>query len=1055
MKKKNIICLILAVGMMCNLMYGITVFAGYTANDAGFFSKLDLTGELSNIAPYVNYGDYETAKTLLLSHYRQKTSPIIDEMSGGTNTINNNLCKLGVMWQGVSYIGNMTFTNKYSNVTLDVSSVIKSASKYTIELTGYDTTSSEIEVYTKENNNGIVLTLTADGEERTFYSAQDTYIDFTNQSTNYGSATSMYIAERTSSNGILGSGTKRAYIQFDLSSLSGKTITGASLKLRGRTPLNGSGADAMAWLLNDNTWKESSLSWNSTKQTIISFNGAGTIPWTKLNDSEAQSESIDTEFVRYMHRMYWMTSMANYYRVKSDEGTAQTAIDMLMDYIDAEYTSGIGGGGGLPTAIRARELTKCHYWLSKSEYMTPDKEVKYLSYMHELGEYLEKKENFRANHNWGTFQVLGLNRLSSYFNEFDKAQDWQTLAVTRVGLLLDNIVTSDGSYYEGSSSYVYEAIRQLMTTINDFETGGISLNSAVKEKLRTIVEYALNISYPNGYDTVYGDGYYAKINLDAAVSYLNDPCLTYIYTQGWSGKKPTYTSKVYPGGTTAAEGNNKMAIMRSGFTEDDLAMYINNGSANWLSHTHPDDLAAVAYAYGSPLLIDPGSYSYDEVAPSEWQRHTTEAHNTITIDGDVQRTKGYYGTIDDISFTPQFDYYKAHSTAYENFNHSRKVYFVKDKFWIVADDVDITASGSHTFVQNWHFPSYAAPVLNGKSVSTKSSDKANITVAQLETDGITVSLKDGYYCDTGKVLNTGKFSSFTKTVNKTNTPATFRTLLYPRPAGDNSAVTVTSLASTYDAAAAYDISDGSVTDTVIINKGKDWRYIGVNSKNIAFSGEFMYFGRDEQGGLRKISALNTKMIKSGGNTLLESEENIKNVSFTIENGVLTVDSDDENLFTDANIYWYSDLNYIAFNGIAYGFSKTENKITLADPIASVSNILDEADASNIEYIDKKAVTTEIRASDRGGIWTLCNSGSNSDEYVGDLYTAEDENGIILYRNSENITRQFSVKYNTNTTDADAAVKFAYRSENTLKAIHLIQISSETEGSKLKTTNQSV
>ena len=51
-------------------------------------------------------------------------------------------------------------------------------------------------------------------------------------------------------------------------------------------------------------------------------------------------------------------------------------------------------------------------------------------------------------------------------------------------------------------------------------------------------------------------------------------------------------------------------------------------------HGHYDALHFEAYAYGRPLVVDPGRYTYSESGPN-WRRwfKGTAAHNTVTVDG--------------------------------------------------------------------------------------------------------------------------------------------------------------------------------------------------------------------------------------------------------------------------------------------------------------------------------------------------------------------------------------------------------------------------------------
>ena len=872
------------------------------------YKKLDFENELKDIAPYVEKGDFETVDSMILEHFREKSSPVSDEVSGKSSVAACELYKKLYIYDNVSHLGDITFSNKYTTLSLFLTNTVKAADKYTFELIADNVNSPEIEIYSKEQGgNNIALTVTADGKTFTFYPTDDTYISYENKNTSYGNDDRMYIAERPGDSSVFGNGTKRAYMMFDLTSLQGKTITNAVLTLRGRTPPGSASANAGVWLLSDNTWDENTLCWNNIIQQVLCFNGLDAIPFDKLTADNLNNDRIGV--VETWERMYWMTTLTNAFRRNGTEEYAKVAIDILMSFIDHQFKTGFAGNSGLSTAIRARELSKCHHHLSKSSHMTPEKNIRYLEYMYELGKFLEDDANFRVNHNWGTFQILGLNHTASYFTEFVRSPLWKNLAIKRTGMLLENVLAKDGSYVEGSTHYAYEAIRQIMKTVNAIEASGNPLSDEAKENLTRLCKYALDTSFPNGYDISYGDGGYGKTDIDVAINYLNDSNLNYINSRGTTGTKPDYTSVLYP------DGRNKMAIMRSGFCEDDLAMYINNGAANRLSHTHPDDLAVIAYAYGNPLLIDPGSYSYDVTEPSEWQRHTTEAHNTVTIDSSAQAHSD--GTVSGWSTTSALDYYEGVSTAYSGFEHNRKVYFIKDKLWLVSDSITSGDSNIHSYDQNWHFETDAAPAIStdGKKAVTTAEGKANITVLQLD-EGNSVLLKKGWYTDTAGKLTDASFASFTK---KKAGGASFLTLLYPHKTGETADVSAKQLATSSSCAKAYEISDGKTKDIIILNEQAD-KTVAVG--DISFTGEFVYI----RGNGQKISALNMKSLYINNKPVIVSDTAIGNLSLTLDGDIMKIDTDSTKLLENADVYSSKSPEKLIYNGIETDFSHISGRL---------------------------------------------------------------------------------------------------------------------------------
>ncbi|MFD0476405.1 heparinase II/III family protein [Nonomuraea thailandensis] len=74
-------------------------------------------------------------------------------------------------------------------------------------------------------------------------------------------------------------------------------------------------------------------------------------------------------------------------------------------------------------------------------------------------------------------------------------------------------------------------------------------------------------------------------------------------------------------------------MQRTGWSATDWYLRLNADRGN---HGHPDELAIQLYAHDRPLLPAMGAYSYAADPTADWLRKSTQAHNTITIDGRAQ-----------------------------------------------------------------------------------------------------------------------------------------------------------------------------------------------------------------------------------------------------------------------------------------------------------------------------------------------------------------------------------------------------------------------------------
>jgi hypothetical protein len=118
-------------------------------------------------------------------------------------------------------------------------------------------------------------TATPVGNSFTFTPADDTYIYQTNGNTNYGSATTLQVDN---------SPVKNILLKFNVSGLSGQTITGAKLRLYAVDASN-KGGDF--YPVNDNTWQQGTVTWNNAPAAsmplLASLGSVSANTWYEVN----------------------------------------------------------------------------------------------------------------------------------------------------------------------------------------------------------------------------------------------------------------------------------------------------------------------------------------------------------------------------------------------------------------------------------------------------------------------------------------------------------------------------------------------------------------------------------------------------------------------------------------------------------------------------------------------------------------------------------------------------------------------------------------------------
>lgn len=198
------------------------------------------------------------------------------------------------------------------------------------------------------------------------------------------------------------------------------------------------------------------------------------------------------------------------------------------------------------------------------------------------------------------------------------------------GLLwqLENSVTIDGLWYEGTIAYHFYALQAIEKTLDSARAVG--LDFADNKRLKSLWLGPAQLAYPNGQLPVFHDSDPANIERYTgfykwAGDYFHDPQLLNLATQR------QLQSADLP-------GIGVVALRRGAGTNAVCAMvdYGQHGG----SHGHPDKLNLVLYALGREYVLDPGRITYSVPEYKTWCR-TTVAHNTVVLDQqDQEATTG-------------------------------------------------------------------------------------------------------------------------------------------------------------------------------------------------------------------------------------------------------------------------------------------------------------------------------------------------------------------------------------------------------------------------------
>jgi hypothetical protein len=168
-------------------------------------------------------------------------------------------------------------------------------------------------------------------------------------------------------------------------------------------------------------------------------------------------------------------------------------------------------------------------------------------------------------------------------------------------------ILADGGHYERSPSYHLFVLRDLL------EIQAASPHAWLAETIEKMRAFAAALQRPDGAPALFNDG-----TIDAPRLELDEPLE----------------------GVTVLEPSG-FVVVREGPLW--LALRCGPSAPRFLpAHAHADALSIQVWWRGRPLLVDPGSSTYEPGPERDWER-STHAHSTLVVDGrDQFRTWGAF-----------------------------------------------------------------------------------------------------------------------------------------------------------------------------------------------------------------------------------------------------------------------------------------------------------------------------------------------------------------------------------------------------------------------------
>lgn len=455
----------------------------------------------------------------------------------------------------------------------------------------------------------------------------------------------------------------------------------------------------------------------------------------------------DIEWAFFLNRHFYFNDLSADYEKTHKSKYATLYNDLITDWITSTptFTKIVENAAWRPleVAIRvSRGWIAPFFSFQQATEFTDVTRIMVLNSFYEHCEYLRKFHG--QHHNHAVMEFISLTKVSLNFPEFKQSDAWYSEAVKGMQIEFNYSAYPDGAIKELTSHYHLVVARDFREFIDINSMFGKKLPDNYNNILENIYNYSAYTARPDGIGLLNNDSD-QRLNFDIikdANTIYKRADWSYITTNGKTGTAPRELSKMF---TWAGQ-----FIMRNGYGEkagkDHFAFF---DMGPWGStHQHNDKLNFTLYANGRELLCDNGRMYYKGDSIKSYF-NLSVGHNVISIN---DKGQNQYETIniqpvDSSSFSIQpdidfaisnynggFDDKSINARSYSpdksaipvSGKHTRAVIYLKNKYWIVVDNIITTPPAKLT--AHWHFNPDCNVIKVGNTVKSTDAGKSNLLI---------------------------------------------------------------------------------------------------------------------------------------------------------------------------------------------------------------------------------------------------------------------------------------------------------------------------------------
>lgn len=479
-----------------------------------------------------------------------------------------------------------------------------------------------------------------------------------------------------------------------------------------------------------------------------------------------------SQYQMLLTRFGWLAHLCHAYCITGDKKYAVIFNDLISDFLDENPTPRDG-------AFRDEHCTwdilsagcRMFYWpeafitFFEAPEFAMETKIRMVKSFYEHGMYIRHYHTRHGNH--ACMELRGLAAVAAMFPEFSISGEWLAYSLEEFPHYIWQNVYEDGVQFEASPSYHAVVMRDAYEILNMLKWMEMPDEMGIGARLEKMFEVYMHLLTPCKTLPRFGDTDLIAEEIQQDIMAIG----TILFKRGdfkyLSGNKfPIHQiwrygienvhifneiQAVSPNICTIYYPVGGYMISRESWERDAKYMVMRAG-VGINGHTHADALSIIAYAYGKELVVDSGIGLYEWI-PERKYLVSTRAHNTVTVDGQDQHVRNLHWApppsapckIWDFRSEERFDFFFASHYGYTRYEdpviHTRKVLFIKNRYWVIIDL--LSAEKSHRHELYFHLHSGDVAANSGLSEIRTLAEEANILLAYPAQQDIKTSIETG------------------------------------------------------------------------------------------------------------------------------------------------------------------------------------------------------------------------------------------------------------------------------------------------------------------------